>query len=113
MWWKSGLHVNGTLCKVELRDFIGSRSFGRSAAFSLWSLHSLLDIFPSLTYFTCIPERIFADTNLFLRYLTNDVPECADMETADAGCCKILRDSDKNVLPGARGAAFPCDLWAI
>jgi predicted nucleic-acid-binding protein len=24
------------------------------------------------------PERVFADTNLFLRYLTNDVPEQAD-----------------------------------
>lgn len=24
------------------------------------------------------PERIFADTNLFLRYLTNDVPQQAD-----------------------------------
>ena len=24
------------------------------------------------------PERLFADTNLFLRYLTNDVPEQAD-----------------------------------
>jgi predicted nucleic acid-binding protein len=24
------------------------------------------------------PERIFADTNLFLRYLTNDVPTQAD-----------------------------------
>ena len=25
------------------------------------------------------PERVFADTNLFLRYLTNDVPEQADV----------------------------------
>ncbi len=24
------------------------------------------------------PERVFADTNLFLRYLTNDVPQQAD-----------------------------------
>ena len=24
------------------------------------------------------PERVFADTNLFLRYLTDDVPEQAD-----------------------------------
>jgi predicted nucleic acid-binding protein len=24
------------------------------------------------------PERVFADTNLFLRYLTNDVPDQAD-----------------------------------
>ena len=24
------------------------------------------------------PERVFADTNLFLRYLTNDVPAQAD-----------------------------------
>ena len=25
-----------------------------------------------------VPERVFADTNVFLRYLTNDVPEQAD-----------------------------------
>ncbi len=24
------------------------------------------------------PERLFADTNLFLRYLTNDIPQQAD-----------------------------------
>lgn len=37
-----------------------------------------------------MPERVFVDTNLFLRYLTNDVPEQADavetmLERAAAG----------------------------
>jgi len=36
------------------------------------------------------PERVFADTNLFLRYLTNDVPAQADgvnslLEQAERG----------------------------
>jgi uncharacterized protein len=35
------------------------------------------------------PERLFADTNLFLRYLTNDIPEQAD------ACEQILRQATK------------------
>ena len=44
------------------------------------------------------PERIFADTNLFLRYLTNDVPEQADaveglLRQAGAGEMTLVTNS--------------------
>jgi len=44
------------------------------------------------------PEQIFADTNLFLRYLTNDIPEQADafermLRRAAAGKLNLLTNS--------------------
>lgn len=40
-------------------------------------------------------DRFFADTNLFLRYLTNDIPDQADaferlLKTAAAGGCQLV-----------------------
>jgi predicted nucleic acid-binding protein len=44
------------------------------------------------------PERLFADTNLFLRYLTNDIPQQADavetlLRRAAAGEVTLLTNS--------------------
>jgi predicted nucleic acid-binding protein len=44
------------------------------------------------------PERLFADTNLFLRYLTNDVPEQAEafeklLRRAEAGDVILVANS--------------------
>jgi len=44
------------------------------------------------------PERVFADTNLFLRYLTNDVPSQADavehlLQSASAGDIVLVINS--------------------
>lgn len=44
-----------------------------------------------------MPERAFVDTNLFLRYLTNDVPEQADaverlLERAETGEIELTTD---------------------
>jgi len=50
------------------------------------------------------PERLFADTNLFLRYLTNDIPQQADaVET-------LLRRAaagEVTLLTAGISAAFP------
>lgn len=43
-----------------------------------------------------VPERVFLDTNVFLRYLTNDVPKRADAVE------RLLRRAGAGIIPASR-----------
>ena len=54
------------------------------------------------------PERVFADTNLFLRYLTNDVPQ-----QADAVERLLQMAAEKQIILVANGLVIAEIVWTL